>query len=170
MDGIHREKVRQPRMFNRLTGPEQLIVWSFRRWLTGWARQDANEWSLVQNVFSREFGVADGKAALAQLARLVNTLYLNACRTLQYHQPCCPCLGADEAILLEVVAACQHCDGRAAYAAAASLVGEAGCGDLMDSATALAQSMRTHGMSLPRRQAGSGETALTYPPGSIAWH
>ncbi len=151
-----------PAMLDELLPPEQLIVRSFRRWLAGWARQEPREWSLVWNEFSREFGAKDGRAALSSLVRVINGLHLNACRTLEYHQPCCPCVGADEACLVKIVAACQHEDWRLAYAAGASLVGTTASPELVACATSLAQSMRRHGMTLPRRspapiQGGSGD-------------
>jgi hypothetical protein len=145
----------RPTTISELTEGERLLVSGFRRWILGWVENDAAHWKLVAHEFEAVFGPLGGKAALASFGRLVNILRLNACRSIEYHQPCCPCLGADEACLIVLVAAAQHGNGLLARAASEWLVSEAAAGDLLGCAALLAQALGEHLPALPDRGAPS---------------
>jgi hypothetical protein len=150
-------------MLSELTRPERLIVSAFRRWILGWVENDASHWKLVSHDFVEAFGPRGATGALASFGHFVNILRLNASRPIEYHHPCCPCLGVDEACLIVVVAACQHGDGVLARAAAGWLVTEEAAGDLLCSGNLLGRAMRDHLPALPNR-------ALRAPSGSARLH
>jgi hypothetical protein len=140
-----------PTLLRELSDGERLIVASFRRWIAGWVNDDPTQWRIVSREFTEIFGTTAAKAALASLGRLINVLRLNACRTIEYHQPCCPCLGVDEACLVVLVASCQSGAPRLARAASSWFVVEDAVGDLLSGAILLADAMRRRGLILPDR-------------------
>lgn len=138
-----------PTSTRELTVGEHLLVWSFRRWVLGLRANDGGHWSLVWNEFARQFGPRDGRAALSAFARLIHTLLCRARRTLRHHQPCCPCLGADEVRIVALVAACQN--GGPARALAEELAAPSATGDLLDAGGRLARIMARRNLALPAR-------------------
>jgi hypothetical protein len=140
-----------PATIEALSEGEHLLVAAFRRWIVGWMENDPAHWRVVSHDFAGAFGTASAPTALAALGRFVNVLRLNARRTIRYHQPCCPCLGADEACLVVIVAACQNGAALLARAACGWLVVDDAVGDLMGDAARLGQTLRQHGIVLPDR-------------------
>jgi hypothetical protein len=138
--------------FAALAPAERLLVWGFRRWAAGFAHDCCRQWGLVWREFRRELGADDGKRALVAFAALFKQLMLHGRRTIHYHQPCCPCLGADEAWLVALVAACQH--GRSARARdlAEAMVAAEGAGDLLEAGSALAARLSARSLFLPYRE------------------
>ncbi|MEM1401038.1 MAG: hypothetical protein AAGF58_14215 [Pseudomonadota bacterium] len=92
----------RPKQLSDLSAGERLVVWSFRRWVSG-----TRNWNLVWFEHSRMFGDDRARDTLASFARLVNKIATNAARTLHYHQPCCPCLTEDELRLTAMIGAAQ---------------------------------------------------------------
>ncbi len=138
---------------------ERLIVWTFRRWVTGLRRNDGSHWSLVWSEFAHRFGAIDGKEALAHFAGLVMGLQSYARRTIHHHQPCCPCLGADEVSLICLIAACQNRQPSLARGLAEWMVQPDGIGELLQSSVRLAQIMGQHGLTFPERTIRAAKTA-----------
>lgn len=85
-----------------LSEGQQLVVWSFRRWLSG-----KQSWPLVWNEFAVRFGTESARPLMSSFVRLVDAIRTGARRMVHYHQPCCPCVGADEALLTSIVGAAQ---------------------------------------------------------------
>jgi len=130
---------------------ERLIVWSFRRWVLGLRENRGEHWSFVWNEFARQFGAPAGKEALSGFAALIKGLQCHARRMVHHHQPCCPCLGADEASVMCLVAACQSRQLARARALAEWLVEPDGVGELLQAGTRLAHIMRQHALIFPER-------------------
>lgn len=140
---------------------ERFVVWSFRRWLLGLRHNDGGHWNLVRYEFDSQLGAQDGKAALANFARLVRSLQVHARRPVRHHQPCCPCLGADETWVVGLIAACQRGHADLAVCLAARMVGAEGADDLLAAATGLGEAMGAHALRLPL---GAGEAAWPHTP------
>lgn len=140
-----------PETTTELDVAERFVVRSFRRWVVGLRHNDGGHWKQVWGDFASQFGDTDGKAALSGFARLIQSLQSYARRGISYHQPCCPCLSADEISITNLVAACQGHHLSHAHALAEWLVQPDGIGDLLDAASQLAHFMESHGLLFPVR-------------------
>jgi hypothetical protein len=134
-----------------LAPSERLLVWTFRRWAVGFRENSDHHWSLVWREFKRVFGASEAEPALAAFAGLFKQLMVYGTRPIHHHQPCCPCLGVDEAWLVGVVAACQHGRWSDARTLAEAVVDPDGAGGLLETASRLADGMRRRSLSLPLR-------------------
>jgi len=141
-----------PRMADLEPG-EHLLLWGFRRWLCGLVDDAPDHWRIVEREFTDRFGVEHGRRSLVGLVRLIALMQSHAARSIVYHRPCCPCIGEDEAVILAFVAACQLGDWPGARLRAASLVEEAGVGDLLEAGARLARQLGDRGAHLPLRAA-----------------
>lgn len=130
---------------------EKLVVWAFRRWGLGLRQHTAEHWSCVWNEFAKRFGVCDGKEALSGFTYMIKELQCSPRRTIRYHQPCCPCVGADEVCFVSFVAACQNQQSLLARVIAERMVQPDGVGGLLEAGNRLARVMRRHVPSLPQR-------------------
>ncbi|MEJ2119485.1 MAG: hypothetical protein P8Z76_02035 [Alphaproteobacteria bacterium] len=130
---------------------EHLLLWGFRHWVCGLADDAPAHWRMVEREFTDRFGVDHGRRSLVGLVRMIALMQGHAARSIVYHRPCCPCVGEDEAIILGFVAACQLGDWPGARVRAASLVEEAGVGDLLQAGARLAKLMGDRGAALPLR-------------------
>lgn len=128
---------------------EHLLLWGLRHWLCGLADEAPAHWRMVEREFVDRFGVSHGRRSLVGLVRLIGLMQSHAARAIVYHRPCCPCVGDDEAVILAFVAACQLGDWPGARVRAASLVDEAGVGDLLQAGARLAMMMGERGTRLP---------------------
>jgi hypothetical protein len=137
---------RHPTTLGELDLAERLVVWSFRRWVSG-----TENWALVDHEFRRQFAEPAAKAALKSFAMFVEALRCHARRVIRYHQPGCPCLGCDEVCVLTLVTAAQAGDRNLAQATGRWLVRPEGLEALIDAAEALAQAMAHQDLRLPRR-------------------
>lgn len=153
-----------PTTVAELEPAERFIVWSFRRWVLGWAQGNAEHWSLVWAEFTRQFGDQAGKDATAAFAGVIDVLRWRARRAIHHHQPCCPCLAADEVCILVLVAAAQHDHATLARAVSRWLVTPEAVPSLADAGTRLAQCMREHGLALPDRASRGAQAVTAQPP------
>ncbi len=153
-----------PTSMAELAPAERFIVWCFRRWVLGLRENNGGHWSLVWNEFARQLGAHDGKTALSDFANLIRGLQCHARRTIRHHEPCCPCLGADEAWVIRLVAACQHRQSHLARALVEWMVEPDGAGGLFEAAIRLAQAMQRHALNLPERNSNAAfETGAAWP-------
>lgn len=155
------ERIPGATRMSELDPAEHLLVWSFRRWVSGLVDNAGAHWSMAGAEFDRRLGRAHGSPALAALARLVTALQAHATRPITYHRPCCPCLGADEAALVGLIAACQRGAWPAARRTAAGLVDEGGIGDLLAAGRTLARLLAERGERL-----GAGRESADDPLGA----
>jgi len=140
-----------------LTNPEDAItaeaegalIWSFRQWVSGHVRGRACHWQLAWQRLADVLGREDGTRAVVAIEALVRTLCRHARRPLNYHQPHCPCLGADERTVIGIIAECQRASWLNAARAAEGLVEPDGTGELIDAAARLARLFAEHGQHLP---------------------
>ena len=137
---------RHPTTLGELDLAERLVVWSFRRWVSG-----TENWSLVDHEFRRQFGEGAAHGALRSFAMFVEALRCHARRVIRYHQPGCPCLGCDEVCVLTLVTAAQSEDRNLAQATGRWLVRAEGVAPLLEAAAALGRAMARRELCLPRR-------------------
>ena len=155
-----------PRSVYDLNDPERFLVTSFRRWVIGLRENNGEHWSYVWNEFAREMGAHGGKMALASFAKLIRSLQRHARKTIYYHQPCCACLGADEAWVLCFLSACQHRQVSLATALLEWMVEPSGNGELLEAGAELGQLMEHHSLILPDRR-GRGVFSTHVDDGSL---
>ncbi len=146
MSLTHLEAPSHPTSLGELELPERLVVWSFRRWVSG-----TENWALVEREFRRQFADAAAHGALRAFAMFVEALRCHARRVIRYHQPGCPCLGCDEVCVLTLVTAAQAGDTNLARATGRWLVRAEGLDGLIDAARTLGQAMARQELHLPRR-------------------
>ncbi len=120
-----------------LTEPERLLIWSFRRWASG-----SEHWPVVRHTLARQFGSRQGAITLEAFSHFMDVLRVGARRIINYHMPCCPCIGADELRVLVIVASAQHGDNWSAMAVAGGLVQHGWIGPFVDAAEVLAETFR----------------------------
>lgn len=142
---------RPPQRLSELGDAEALLLRSLRHWIVGLHHGDHDAWSMAWNALARSLGSIQARDAMAALSALVSTLCGHARRRIAYHQPCCSCLGPDEACLLALVTDCQAGELEAAKLRAAWLVDAAGVAELLEAADLLAESLATRGYRLTRR-------------------
>ena len=135
-----------PTSLGELDLAERLVVWSFRRWVSG-----TENWALVEREFRRQFAEGAAHGALRSFAMFVEALRCHARRVIRYHQPGCPCLGCDEVCVLTMITAAQAGDTNLAKATGRWLVRAEGLEDLLQAAGALGQAMTRQDLHLPRR-------------------
>lgn len=161
-----------PTAMAELEPAERLVVWAFRRWVTGLHLNAAGHWSLVRREFVRQFGSDAGQRALGAFAALIRAIQGHARRRITYHQPCCPCLGADEALLVSFVFACQHRQWALARSAAEWMVRDDGVGDMMGAGGRLGALMRERELVIPdrRESCAAAATEATRAPAAQMMH
>ena len=140
-----------PTNLEALTPAEALVVRSFRRWVKGLHENTAAYWSTVWDEFAGRFGGAAGRAALTDFAMLVRAIQTGARRRISYHQPCCPCVGGDEAAVVGFIAACQRRNWPLARARAQWLVRDETIGEMISAGAALAAKLADHDEWFPDR-------------------
>jgi hypothetical protein len=146
--------------------PETFVVWAFRRWVLGLRHQAPEQWDTVWRGMARRCGEAAGREATAALAETIEALRRTARRTITHHQPCCPCLGDDEAILLVLLGACQRGDGLLAQTAAQTLSGAVAADSLILAAMRLAGALSDRGLMLPYRDLPN----ISHLPAGVSVH
>ena len=140
------EAIYHPTTLGELDLAERLVVWSFRRWVSG-----TENWALVEHEFRRQFAEPAAHGALRSFAMFVEALRCHARRVIRYHQPGCPCLGCDEVCVLTIVTAAQAGDLNLAKATGRWLVKPEGLDALLQAAGTLGQAMARQDLHLPRR-------------------
>jgi len=118
---------------------DRLVVWSFRHWIVGFS--DQRHWSLVWRELSRRFGRNMASEGVTALSAVVRTICGYARRNVTYHQPCCPCLAADEYRIVAFIAACRQGEWARAEGLAEWIVAQDGVGDLVAAGTQLVRAM-----------------------------
>ncbi|WP_300300812.1 hypothetical protein [Ferrovibrio sp.] len=143
-----------------LSDGERLVVWAFRRWVSG-----PQHLSLLAREFDRQFRRSEARPALQALDAALTGLTRHARRTIIYHQPCCGCLGADEVCLISIVAALQSGAQHAADAMAQWLVRREGVAEFIAALDDLAECLSGSGHDLPyrARQRGVSSTTTAQP-------
>lgn len=135
-----------PTAMTDLDPGERLVIWAFRCWASGTESRP-----MVRSEFHRRFAPRHAEAAMGAFEGLVDAIRGAACRVLNHHAPCCPCVGPDEMCVVTLVAASQERDADLAHAAVHCLV----CSDAVERASAAAEALgdtlARHGLALPSR-------------------
>ncbi|WP_282606622.1 hypothetical protein [Pelagibius sp. Alg239-R121] len=132
---------------SELSDGQQLVVWSFRRWLSG-----KQSWSLVWNEFAVRFGAEPARPLLSSFVRLVDAIRSGARRVVHYHQPCCPCVGADEALLTSIIGAAQAGRKDLVRTYALEMVQDPMADALVERALDLATVLSERGVEVPHQR------------------
>lgn len=135
-----------PTSLHELTEGERLVLWAFRRWVSG-----REHLPMLAREFDRQFRQAEARPALVALDAALAGLTRHARRTIVYHQPCCACLGADEVCVISIVAALQNGAAHAARAMAQWLVRRDGIEDFTGALGQFADCLNGSGHDLPYR-------------------
>lgn len=151
-----------PSSMPELTLAELLLIRAFRRWCLGIQLNAAHHLSILRDAFTEQLGGEDGKLATASFVTLLVRLQDQARHQIHYHQPYCPCIGADEVWLVSFVGALQHGDFLHARYLAEWMVCEDGVGGLLEAGGSIASTLRTHSLEIPNRHR-SGRPAKTGP-------
>ncbi len=155
---------------SELSDGQQLVVWSFRRWLSG-----KQSWSTVWNEFAARFGAEPAKPILTSFVNLVDAIRAGARRAVHYHQPCCPCVGADEALLTSMVGAAQAGRRDIVRNYALEMVQDPMADALVERALDLAAALSDRGVEVPHQRewksfSGAQPTAHDEQGGKVTLH
>lgn len=101
--------------------PERLIVSGFRCWMAGYQYDDVECWEYAWNLYAKELGAKNARAAISELQFWVRDLRAAAVHPIKCLPNGCACLCRDESLALSMVAASQCGDEDAALAAALDL-------------------------------------------------
>ena len=142
----------RPTTVQELAEGERLVLWAFRRWIGG-----PEHLPMLAREFDRQFRRSEARPALVALDAALTVLSRQARRTIVYHQPCCPCLGADEVCFLAIVAAMQAGAANASRAMAGWLVRGEGVDAFLESLDDFAECLSGSGHDLPYRTAPRAE-------------
>jgi hypothetical protein len=142
----HRVAGHWPTSVQELNEGERLVLWAFRRWVSG-----REHLPMLAREFDRQFRQSEARPALIALDTALSELTRHARRTIVYHQPCCACLGADEVCLVSIVAALQNGAAAAARAMAQWLVRGAGLEGFVAALDSFADCLIGSGHDLPYR-------------------
>lgn len=146
--------VTRPTTVQELAEAERLVLWAFRRWISG-----PQHLPMLAREFDRQFRRCDARPALVALDAALSVLSRQARRTIVYHQPCCSCLGADEVCFLAIVAAAQAGAGNASRAMAGWLVRGEGVQAFLQALDGFAECLSGSGHDLPYRTAPRAEVS-----------
>ncbi|HEX6956680.1 MAG TPA: hypothetical protein VF194_01730 [Ferrovibrio sp.] len=135
-----------PTTTGELTEGERLVVWAFRRWVSG-----PEHLPMLAREFDRQFLRQEARPALFALDAALTGLSRHARRSIVYHQPCCACVGADEVCLVCIVAAQQAGATTAARAMAGWLVLPSGLDAFLTPLNAFGERLASSGHDLPYR-------------------
>lgn len=148
-----------PTSIQELTESERLVVWTFRRWVSG-----SEHRALLLREFDRQFRKADAGLALEALDVALMALTRAARRRISHHQPCCPCLCPDEVCFLAIVAAQQNGASGAARAMAQWLIRSGQEAEMIDPLAVFADCLHSSGHHIPyRTQTGARDAWLQQP-------
>jgi len=128
---------------------EQALVWAFRQWVCGHIQGRACHWQLAWQRLSDLLGQEDGTRAVVALEAMVRVICRHALRPISYHEPPCPCIGADERRIMSVVAACQRSAWKAAASSAERLIDAEGTGELIGAAARIGTLFAEHDQHFP---------------------
>ena len=117
----------------------------------GLSRHDHRHWAAAWDSLAAALGPVPAKPVLSGLTALIRVICEHARRPLQHHQPCCPCLAADEASLLALIADSQCGRSGAAQARALWLVRGEGAAPLREASEGLAEALSGAGLLFPDR-------------------
>ena len=142
-----------PMETKHLNPAEWLVLYTFRRWLSGLLTGDPRQWELAWRELSNAMGQKAARQSLGALEGLLRILMGFAARRIRHHQACCGVVAPDESLLLRLVASAQHENLAEAETLAAMLVSQFGVAEAVAAAKALATALRSGGVGLPLRPA-----------------
>ncbi len=140
-----------PHELAELAEAEAVVLRALRRWIVGSSSKDPRLWSLAWNDLAVAFGTEPGREILTALIGMVREICGYARRPIEYHQPCCPCVCADEVCILALLGACQRAETQAARGLAEWLVLREGAPGLLEAARDVAYVLTAQGCKLPDR-------------------
>lgn len=145
---------------------ERFLVWALRRWAMGLLGNNARHWTFVWYEFETQLGDIDGKAGLANFAKMSRALQLYALRPRVHQHPCCPAVARDETWFVDLVAAFQAGRLDDARHLVRDAVEPAGFDVMLEAASRLAYLMHRHALYLT--YSGSEDRTIALDSGSEA--
>jgi hypothetical protein len=139
-----------------LTESELFALRCVRRRLAG-----GGHYEILARTLAAEMRREHARKILARLEAIVRVLGMAARRNLAYHQPCCPCLGPDEALLLTFVAAAQNDQLPLARFLASEAVAPCGIERLVGAGREFGAALARGGHHLPLRAVWCAPTLET---------
>lgn len=147
-----------PTLVADLHPSENLIVWSYRSWAMAIQAGGDQRWRMLRYEYRRQFGVGAGEGALDRFSVMMRQIGGHARAPMQYHMPCCPCLGEQEVGVMSLVAACQAREWALARRIASCLVDIDAVGSVIAAASGVADLMGRYLAPLPLRLGRNGNT------------
>jgi len=102
---------------DKLTFPEQITLWSLRRWLA-----DRSDWPVIRGELQRVCGGVAGYAAAQSLADVFDILARGGARTIGCHRLACRTVSPDEMLIIGMVSAARCGDAELGQRIAEELV------------------------------------------------
>ncbi|MDJ0942411.1 MAG: hypothetical protein QNJ30_03050 [Kiloniellales bacterium] len=149
------------RELSELAEAEAVVLRALRRWIVGASSKDPRLWSLAWNDLAVAFGSEAGRDLLTALIGMVREICGYARRPIEYHQPCCPCVCADEVCILALLGACQRAETQIARSLAEWLVLSEGAPGLLEAARRLAAVLAAQGCRLPDRSVSAPQPTVS---------
>ncbi|MEK9662767.1 MAG: hypothetical protein VW644_13740, partial [Alphaproteobacteria bacterium] len=84
---------------------ENLVVWSYRCWAMAIQSGGDQRWRMLHYEYRRQFGIGASEEAIGRFSAMMRQIGAHARMRMQYHAPCCPCLGEQEVGVMSLVAA-----------------------------------------------------------------
>ena len=152
-----------------LPGPERLVGFGFRYWLTGFRTGDISCWEKAWCAYSNVLGPSAAKSAVNDLSCWVRAISQHAQRDLETAAADCDRFCRDECVAIAMIAACQHNACPAMRASAFSLLGCSMIDAVVQGAESFATTMRGAAQVLsPASMCGS--SLLAMPPATTSRH
>jgi hypothetical protein len=152
-----------------LPGPERLVGYGFRCWLTGFRTGDISCWEKAWRAYSNALGPGAAKSAVSDLSCWVRAISHHAQRDLETAATDCDRFCRDECVAIAMIAACQHNACPAMRACAFSLLGCSMIEAVVQGAESFAATMRSASQVLsPASMYGS--SLLTMPAATQLKH
>jgi hypothetical protein len=157
-----------PTLVAELGAGERLLLWTWRTWLDGLAKRDAERQERAWTNLSAMLGPAEARALLDAVSRLIYRCVHAARGEIVYHPNCCRRVAPDEYRLLGLVAACAAGDANTAEHHAAILLRGGATAGVRDAGTRLASALVAAGHTLPHRPADARSDALVRAADALA--
>lgn len=149
--------------FSDLAESEQFVLGALRRWLAG-----AGQREVLWRTLAHELAPARARAALKGLEATIRVLTAHAARNIEYHRPCCPCVGPDEIGMLTMITAVQRGQAALARLIARNFVAPERVSLILATVGVFAAALGAAGVELPLRftVCGDAEAAAARPEGA----
>jgi len=135
----------------KLTVAEQLLIRTFRRWVTGMRLNNEYLWNQAWTELSESFGEDCTKAILSGLQSVILGIGTYARKPMRLHPPCCSGVSEDEIAILAIIGACQRREHIRSRIVGEWIVSCEGLPSLLEGAARIAAALNQKNVQLPDR-------------------